>query len=417
MAIRTSGVFDVLPDALVRRVLSRLDAPSLARVGCTCRRLASISSADELWVAHLASHRLSSWAVRSGSGARSDYASLAASWRRIEEEYGRRTRRARELDARSSEVERALEAVGLNRACELLASAALFIWTMFVAARLDGNVEWAWATVCIPLYVVAGYSGWVVFLSLYVKALVAEDVRAQVVDKMVRRRGLAPRGIGYILGALTRGWLVPSASLVFAVIPAGLFAGLLVSNLISGWLHWSYVLVPLLAPPVLLFGYPLSMRPRLCGDRKRRAENRLIDYILCLFAPLSGMLVIAQVVLAMLRLWGSIRCSWHAVMAPIYAWDALMAALSLVWNASESRMQMRMGSGGPHFVLGSGRGFVVGATCFVMAITLLIVAVPLTFQLLLGEKLEGHKDYSWKEVFVPLFAAQIAGAVLMELLL
>lgn len=386
-------VFDMLPDELVIRIHTFLDAPTLGLTAQLCTRFNEISQDVPLW------RDLSGrgdWNSKKNAAAqtvtRSYYVRKFVSFRREvklreELELQQRMREKRETDIYRSSV--ALLLLLFGRPYEWICTISVILFTIFVVLKLDDAVPWSWVVVFIPLLLIC----YQMFLAPLVYDILRAHYGCDFEEELAPEKAMRPIFFFlFFLMPLQNGRLL-NRLLVFTPIVTLLtfFVLLLVrlSGAHEGGPPWWGVLLPL-----LLFGLYLTVLP-LVVHEPVWTDNKWIDHVL---PCLGSVLALLFVLLLTLKLEEAVDISWFAVMAPLFVLKGLFVIASAFltffshfccsfWLEDRSRWPADTAS------------YCIVAT----AVMTLVLGPLLAFEILLAQYLEHQRTTSFSLIFVPLF--------------
>uniref|UniRef100_A0A4W3GDX0 Transmembrane protein 185 n=1 Tax=Callorhinchus milii TaxID=7868 RepID=A0A4W3GDX0_CALMI len=249
------------------------------------------------------------------------------------------------------------QAVGMG--CKFLIYACLLLFSVLLSLRLDGVIQWSYWAVFTPV--------WLWKLMVIIGALVGTGVWAR--NPQYRAEGETCVEFKAMLIAVGINLLL----LMFEV--------LVCDRIERGNHFWLLVFMP------LFFVSPVSVAACVWGFRHDRS---LELEILC-------SVNILQFIFIALRLDEIIKWPWLVVCVPLWilmSFLCLVVLYYIVWSVLFLRSMD---------VIAEQR-----RTHVTMAISWMIIVVPLlTFEILLVHKLDGHNNFSFIPIFIPLWLSLI----------
>lgn len=387
-------VLDLLPDELLIRVHTYLDAPTIGVTAQTCKRFNEIANDTPLWKELFGRGE---WSNKKNGAAqpvtRSYYVRKFLSYRReeklreeLELQHQIRENRNREIHRSSM----ALLWLLYGRPYEWICTIAVILFTIFVVLKLDNVVSWSWQVVFIPLILICYQMLFAPLVYDFLRVRCGCDFEDELAPEKTMRPiffflfFLMPLQSGRLLNRL----------LVFTPIVTLLAFFVLLLLRISGAaesVRWWVVVLPLILFAVYLTILPLVVQEPVWDDSK------WLDHVL---PCIGALLVLIFVLLLAVKLEGpASSLSWFGVMAPLFVLKGLFVVVPIVLTFSSHfccDFWLEQRSRWPSADTGS--------YCIVaIAVVLLVLGPLLAFEILLAQYLEHERTSSFSLIFVPVF--------------
>ena len=281
--------------------------------------------------------------------------------------------------------------LGLNKIPEFGIIIFILILTSFICTKLDHKFNVSWKYVLIPLYLLT-----IDIFGPVISYMALTIYRQESFDSYSFVLGEGREAL--FMGVLAFFWLnilkVKDFITQFLWVFMWILGIILLSLKICGvGIHSAIVSVPFhIAIYVPL--YMLLNRPHLLRDDFRLERF----YFIPIIVSFSVFMILLTIQIETDVFW-----SWHVVFIPLYIVDVLAFCYLIVPGLAVFS----------HTYLDSGMrnhpGYVFA---FVGLFDVLIMIPLLVFKILLGQTLDGIKDYSFSSVFSPLFILESFGALL-----